>query len=307
MGSTRVKEKAETIYILESHEVDSQKLRLIGDKCTSLADLKRKLGQLSYLQSLKTTDYGKEGGHNPEKRPICTSEWGSSWAVLQCGHCYCVDCIQILIKEYSQGRGTKCAACRYKTSHAEISYVSTEQQEEDDFHLEEVRGSHSTKVEAVVKSLIKIRSEDSEAKSLVFSTWTDVLDILGAALDENNIPYASLHNSGATTQGNFKRNLQKFKNREDVKVLLMPISRGANGLNLVEASHVLLMEPLLNPAQELQAIGRVHRIGQNKPTTVHSFLIRSTIEERMQKMLKSYMLEEKEQTSHLTEENVLTI
>ena len=63
-----------------------------------------------------------------------------------------------------------------------------------------------------------------------------MLDILGAALDENNIPYASLHNrlklsfpelcvesfilsSGATTQGNFKRNLQKFKNREDVKVL----------------------------------------------------------------------------------------
>ena len=73
------------------------------------------------------------------------------------------------------------------------------------------------KVEAVVKSLIKIRNEDGEAKSLVFSTWTgvqttffilsnlftkhvsllwfsDVLDILGAALDENNIPYASLHN-----------------------------------------------------------------------------------------------------------------
>ena len=58
--STRVKEKAETIYILERHELDSQKLRLIGDKCTSQADLKRKLGQLSYLQSLKTTDYGKK-------------------------------------------------------------------------------------------------------------------------------------------------------------------------------------------------------------------------------------------------------
>ena len=43
-----------------------------------------------------------------------------------------------------------------------------------------------------------------------------------------------------------------FQNRADVKVLLLPISSGANGLNLVEASHVILVEPILNPAQELQ-------------------------------------------------------
>ena len=35
--------------------------------------------------------------------------------LLQCGHCYCVDCIQILIKEYSQGKSTKCAVCRWSS------------------------------------------------------------------------------------------------------------------------------------------------------------------------------------------------
>ena len=77
-----------------------------------------------------------------------------------------------------------------------------------------------------------------------------------------------------------------FQNRDDVKVLLLPVTSGANGLNLVSASHVLLIEPILNPAQELQAVGRVHRIGQNKPTVVHKFVIKSTIEERMHHMLR---------------------
>lgn len=58
-----------------------------------------------------------------------------------------------------------------------------------------------------------------------------------------------------------------------------PYAYGANGLNLIEATHVLIVEPNLNISQEIQAIGRVHRIGQTKRTFVHRFLIRDTIEE----------------------------
>jgi hypothetical protein len=47
---------------------------------------------------------------------------------------------------------------------------------------------------------------DPNAKSLVFSTWTDVLDILASALIENDIPFAALQD-----HGKFKRNLEKFK------------------------------------------------------------------------------------------------
>lgn len=60
---------------------------------------------------------------------------------------------------------------------------------------------------------------------------------------------------------------------KSIQVLLLLIQHGANGLNILEAQHVILVEPLLNPAAEAQAINRVHRIGQDKKTFVHRFIV----------------------------------
>lgn len=63
------------------------------------------------------------------------------------------------------------------------------------------------------------------------------------------------------------------KETKSIQVLLLLVQHGANGLNLLEAQHVILVEPLLNPAAEAQAVGRVHRIGQEKRTLVHRFIV----------------------------------
>jgi hypothetical protein len=57
-------------------------------------------------------------------------------------------------------------------------------------------------------------------------------------------------------------------------VLLLLVSQGGLGLNLTEAQHVVLLEPLLDPALDVQAIGRVSRFGQTRDTHVHRWVLR---------------------------------
>ena len=49
----------------------------------------------------------------------------------------------------------------------------------------------------------------------------------------------------------------------------------------MQATHVILVEPLLDAGAERQALGRVHRIGQTRPTFVHRFGCRATVEENV--------------------------
>ncbi|XP_066452042.1 E3 ubiquitin-protein ligase SHPRH isoform X2 [Eleutherodactylus coqui] len=249
------------LHIIEPHEVEQNRVKLLNDKAVAKSQLQKKLGQLLYLTNLEKSQDKTSGGVNPEPCPICARNLGKQWAVLTCGHCFCNECVAIIIEQYSVGTrrsAIKCAICRQTTSHKEISYVFTSEAANEEKDIP-VKGSHSTKVEAVVRTLMKIQSLDPSAKSLVFSTWQDVLDIIAKALQDNSMVFSQINGIQK-----FQENLSAFKYDPKINILLLPLHTGSNGLNIIEATHVLLVEPILNPAHELQAIGRVHRIGQEK-------------------------------------------
>ncbi|XP_067840174.1 E3 ubiquitin-protein ligase SHPRH [Heptranchias perlo] len=292
------------LHIIESHEVEQNRIKLLNDKAVATSQLQKKLGQLLYLTNLEKSQDPSTGTVNPDPCPICARQLGQQWAVLTCGHCFCNDCITIIIEQYSVGarRSTiKCAICRQTTTHKEISYVFTTEAAniEDEFP---VKGSHSTKVEAVLRTLKKIQRKEPEAKALVFSTWQDVLDIIGKALLDNNMEFVQINGIHK-----FQENLSAFKYDSKINILLLPLHTASNGLNIIEATYVLLVEPILNLAHELQAIGRVHRIGQTKPTIVHRFLIKATIEEKMQSMLKNTEKSHNKSVIVQSEASVLTV
>ena len=53
------------------------------------------VGHLMYLENLGRSQEHAESGHNPQPCPICQNEMGRGWAVLLCGHSFCLQCIEV--------------------------------------------------------------------------------------------------------------------------------------------------------------------------------------------------------------------
>lgn len=225
-----------------------------------ISEFKKKLGMLCYLENL-----------NKEERkscPICFADIEAQWCLLQCGHSYCKECTLKLLRKNNK-IFVDCPMCREKIPISNIGVV--------DGREKNYWGNHSSKINAIVKNLLELKTKDPSVKVLIFSKWEMVLIVLKEALKQNGVNYRRL--PGKNDDDN-KKILCEFKDPEmGITALLLPYSWGCKGLNLVEATHVFLVEPILNPTEELQAIGRVHRMGQTKETVVHKFLMKGTIEE----------------------------
>ena len=131
-------------------------------------------------------------------------------------------------------------------------------------------GSYGSKIDMLAKHLLWLRANDPGAKTVIFSQYRDFLDVLESAFRAWKIGTSNIRE---------KDGIAKFKKDPAIEAFLLDAKSDSSGLNLVNATYVFLCEPLINPAIELQAIARVHRIGQQRPTTVFMYLISNTVEE----------------------------
>jgi DNA repair protein RAD16 len=154
----------------------------------------------------------------------------------------------------------------------------------------------STKIEALLRGLREMRDEDrtretdraggtaaaaalAPNKAIVFSQYTSMIEIVEWRLKKENFVIAKLLGSMPVTQR--AANLRAFREDPSVTVILMSLKSGGEGLNLQTANRVFVLEPWWNPAVEMQAVMRAHRIGQTRPVIATRFCTADTIEERM--------------------------
>ena len=134
-------------------------------------------------------------------------------------------------------------------------------------------GAKTQEFERLVRELV-----DGQHKALVFSQFTGFLKLLAERLDGCDIKYQYL--DGATPAAERAKRVQAFQ-RGEGEVFLISLKAGGFGLNLTAADYVLIVDPWWNPAAEDQAMGRAHRIGQQRPVTVYRLVTAGSIEERI--------------------------
>lgn len=135
-------------------------------------------------------------------------------------------------------------------------------------------------VGAKVQAFERLAQElvDSGHQALVFSQFTDFLDLLGQRLQDAGLSHLRL--DGSTPAAQRAQRVAAFQ-RGDAALFLISLKAGGYGLNLTAADYVVIADPWWNPAAEDQAMGRAHRIGQQRPVTVYRLVTAGSVEERI--------------------------
>jgi SNF2 family DNA or RNA helicase len=142
-----------------------------------------------------------------------------------------------------------------------------------------------SKLKKLIVELRRISRDEPGSKSLIFSQFTTTLEWLKIELPKSGFQFRTL--SGSMSMTARDKALKDFQGDPPTTIFLLSLRAGAVGINLTEANRVFLMEPALNPALEAQAIGRVHRLGQTKNVEITRFVVKDSIEERIQKIQKA--------------------
>lgn len=122
-------------------------------------------------------------------------------------------------------------------------------------------------------------------KVIVFSSFVTILEDLEKLLIEEDINVNKIFGS---TSAKERLNLSdKFNYEEDIKVMLVSLKAGGNGLNLIGADIALFLDPWWNSSVENQASDRIYRIGQKNSVTIYKLIIKDTIEEKVIQLQKN--------------------
>jgi len=198
-------------------------------------------------------------------------------------HVFCKDCITGIIG-INDDSSAPCPLCRETVVANKLckAILPRVKDENEPAVGGDCKAVFKSKFKRLLSELKKIRDNEPNAKSLIFSQFKSTLDYLKGELPKQGFQFRTLE--GSMTMTKRAKALRQFQNDPPTTIFLLSMRAGAVGINLTQANRVFLMEPALNPALEAQAIGRVHRLGQKHKVEVLRLIMTESVETRMLKL-----------------------
>jgi hypothetical protein len=139
---------------------------------------------------------------------------------------------------------------------------------------------YGSKITRIITDIQSRLARDPTFKAVVFSHWKPMLKLLAKAFAFNNISAVDFSGDKETRA----EALRKIKDDPKTTVILvsMRAKDGAAGLTLTCCNTCYIVDPSPYPGITDQAIGRINRIGQTRPTTVVHLIVKDTIENKIE-------------------------
>ncbi|EIW72281.1 hypothetical protein TREMEDRAFT_36553 [Tremella mesenterica DSM 1558] len=226
--------------------------------------------------------------HDATEGTVCRlcNDTAEDAIVSACKHVFDRECIrQYLEIQQLRGRRPECPVCHIEISidleaeAIDLSEGTTKARQGILSRLNLGNWRSSSKLEALVEELEKLRGQDCTIKSLVFSQFVSFLDLIAFRLQRAGFNICRLE--GGMTPQQRDATIQHFMNNPQVTVFLISLKAGGVALNLTEASMVFMMDSWWNPSVEYQAMDRIHRLGQRRPVKVIKLVIEDSIEDQI--------------------------
>ncbi|KAF2017580.1 hypothetical protein BU24DRAFT_344977 [Aaosphaeria arxii CBS 175.79] len=170
---------------------------------------------------------------------------------------------------------------KLKKTLAQLKQESLRNQAAKKKYLKRLRKTFksSSKIDRTVELLTEIRNNDPSEKTLIFSQFTTLLDLVEVPLQDRGFKYQRY--DGSMKMDDRADAVNAFMDESDQTIMLVSLKAGNAGLNLNKASQVIILDPFWNPFVEDQAVDRAHRMPQKREVNVHRLLVPETVEDRI--------------------------
>lgn len=235
---------------IQQAEWKIERFQRVGDE-TKIAKWKERL--VRYQNELRELTERTQSILYASPCSICLEKKEKPLLLTCCQNMFCGGCV---LKWFE--KKNSCPLCRRKITNENLLYVSENEDATIPLNLKK-----EIPLPSKIDIILTIIKSKPDGKIIIFSSFQETFDLIRETMRDNDIHFGEIKGSMVARE----KIIQDFK-ENDLNVLFINSLDSGAGINLQEATDLILFHPICDP-MFTQIRGRAYRIGRTLPLHVH--------------------------------------